>query len=481
MTTAIVWFRQDLRLADNPALFYACQSARQVVLLYIHAPDELAPWAPGAASRWWLHQSILSLQRELNSLGVTLIVRAGTSSGVLHGLAGEIGAAVVHANALYEPAAQRRDKEVSRSLAGIGVDLRLHHGNLLFAPGSVLNKQGEPYRVFTPFWKNCQRALSVDSPLPRPEAIKGIGGLVTITLDQLGLQPSVSWCRGMQESWRCGEAAARDELEAFCSHALMAYGIGRDVPGIRGTSRLSPHLHHGEISPRQIVWCLQRQFQKAGVAGHVDTFIRELGWREFAHHILHFFPDTSESAMDGRFNHFPWQHDEVLLNAWQKGLTGFPIIDAGMRELWQTGWMHNRVRMIVASFLIKNCLVHWRTGARWFWDTLVDADLASNSMGWQWVAGSGVDAAPYFRIFNPILQSKKFDADGAYIRRWIPELSALSNRYLHSPWLAGPSELAAANVKLGATYPMPVLDLGETRDRALSCYRALGDYRACNP
>lgn len=481
MTTAIVWLRQDLRLADNAALYHACQSADRVLVLYVHAPEELAPWSPGGASRWWLHHSLQALQQALHKHGASLLIRAGSSLEVVRELVAQSGAEAVYCNALYEPAAVARDRAVAQQLQVLGVAWQQYHSNVLFAPGSVVNKQNSPYRVFTPFWRACLQALHVEAPLPPPTRIPGVDEITSNTLNRLGLLPTIAWDKGLREAWHAGEDAAHEVLEEFCSAAIANYATTRDIPGVRGTSRLSAYLHFGEISPRQVVWRLQQALQSAGVANHAETYLREIGWREFAIHTLHFFPKTTDAAMDQRFNHFPWRNDAESLQAWQQGRTGFPIIDAGMRELRCTGWMHNRVRMIVASFLTKNALLPWQEGARWFWDNLVDADLASNTMGWQWVAGCGVDAAPYFRIFNPVTQSKKFGGNGDYIRQWVPELSALPSRWIHEPWLVSPCQLATANVRLGGNYPLPILELAKTRACALQAYKSLAEYSSAAP
>lgn len=479
MTTAIVWFRNDLRVADHPALHHAAASGARVLPVYIHAPEELAPWQPGSASRWWLHHSLHALRETLARLGATLVIRRGASADCLRQLAGESGAREVHWNRAYEPAAAQRDRVVTEQLTAAGIACRPHHAALLFEPGSVLAQTGRPYQVFTPFWHACQRQAASPTPLGSPHALPPPAGRFdTLTVDALGLLPSLPWYTGLHDTWRPGESAAHQRLQAFCQSALADYPHWRDFPDRPGTSRLSPYLHFGEITPQQITWTLRDYAQRAehpGIVRAVEAVLRQLVWREFAHHILHHFPHTADAPLNPRFRDFPWRHDPALLRAWQLGHTGVPIVDAGMRQLWQTGWMHNRVRMLVASFLVKNCRIHWREGARWFWDTLIDADLANNSLNWQWVAGCGADAAPYHRIFNPVLQGEKFDRNGRYVRRWLPELAALPDRWLHQPWLAPRAELAAAGVQLGRDYPEPVVDLAATRRQALALFRGADD------
>lgn len=484
MTTTLVWFRNDLRVADHPALHDALAAGDAIVPVYIHAPEEQAPWPAGAAGNWWLHQSLNALNGTLARLGSRLIIRRGDSAAELLSIIKQSGATDVHWNRCYEPAAIARDRRVAQQLSDAGVQCHQHHAGLLFEPGTLLNKTGEPYKVFTPFWRICQQRLAPLAPLSSPSGLPMVsGGLSSLALTELDLLPSKPWYAGLHDTWQPGEAGAHQRLRAFCQSALALYPQWRDYPDRPGTSRLSPHLHFGEITPQQILWTLNdwaHRGETSGLTQAAESLIRELGWREFAHHILYHFPHTTDRPLNPRFGELPWRQDaQHLLHAWQLGQTGFPIIDAGMRQLWQTGWMHNRVRMIAASFLVKNCRIDWRQGARWFWDTLVDADLANNSFNWQWVAGCGADAAPYFRIFNPVLQSKKFDPEGRYLQRWLPELAPLPKRWIHQPWTAPHPVLDAAGIHIGADYPAPVLDLDQTRRDTLDLFRAhLGPHTA---
>lgn len=467
----IIWFRRDLRVSDHAALTAACESGRPVLPVYIHAPDEEKPWAPGGASHWWLHHSLAVLQKQLEKKKSRLIIRKGPVQDILMDVMKEAGADAVYWSRQYEPAALKRDTTVKQALKEQGFTAKSFNASLLFEPWSVENKSGKPFQVFTPFWKNCLNQDEPSEPLPPPKSIPSPKAWPdSLELDDLKLLPRINWDAGFYEEWTPGETGAQKQCGLFCDEIMAIYKEGRDIPGKRGTSRLSPHLHFGEISPRQI-WHWAQQVvassDEKGVVRGAEHFLREVGWREFAYHLLYHFPHTPDKALREEFNDFPWVEDSEGLRAWQKGMTGYPVVDAGMRELWHTGWMHNRVRMIVASFLVKDLLVAWQEGAAWFWDTLVDADLASNTLGWQWTAGCGADAAPYFRIFNPILQGIKFDGDGAYVRKWVPELAKLPDDYLHKPWEAGPLILKAADVKLGESYPEPIVDHGKARDRAL--------------
>ena len=477
--TAIVWFRRDLRLADNPALNMALERHARIIPLYIHAPHEQDAWMPGAASRWWLHHSLLSLDQSLKQRGSHLVVRtADTCLDVLQALIAESGATHVYWNRLYEPHAMKRDRQITTTLIEAGIQVSTCNASLLFEPEEIAKQDGTPYRVFTPFWKACLRQETpfalTDSPARLPAVSQGIA---TVKIETLALLPSIRWDSGLASSWQPGESAAEVCLDSFLDDAVSVYPTGRDRPDRQHTSRLSPHLHFGEISPQRVV-SRARQFAAAqsmpGLVTGTDAFIREVGWREFASHLLYHFPHTTDKPLYGHFEQFPWRTEYTGdLEAWQRGQTGIPVVDAGMRELWHTGWMHNRVRMIVASLLTKNLLIPWQAGARWFWDTLVDADLASNTLGWQWTAGCGADAAPYFRIFNPVTQANRFDPQGYYIRRWIPELAGLPDRYLASPWTAPDTVLATAGVRLAKDYPAPLVDLKVSRAAALERYQSI--------
>jgi deoxyribodipyrimidine photo-lyase len=412
----LVWFRQDLRLADNPALAAAVERRAPIVPVYIWAPEEEGAWPPGAASKWWLGRSLAALAADLEKRGSRLIVRKGPTEDALARLLAETGAGAVFWNRRYEPAVVARDARVKSSLRAQGVVAESFNGSLLFEPWSIANQAGKPFRVFTPFWRACMsRSLAPpagDAPKrPRPPE----SWPASLAVSDLELKPSIDWASGFREVWQPGEAGAAGQLKRFLKEAA-GYQVNRDRPDMLGTSRLSPHLHFGEIGPGQI-W---------RAAPESQAYLRQLVWREFAYHLLFHFPETAQRPLRAEFARFPWKADPARFRAWTRGKTGYPLVDAGMRELWHTGWMHNRVRMVVASFLVKHLLIDWREGAAWFWDTLVDADLANNTLGWQWVAGCGADAAPYFRIFNPAIQAAKFDPDGAYVRRWAPDSGGLA-------------------------------------------------------
>ncbi len=471
--TAVVWFRRDLRLADHPALVAACERAERVVALYVHAPEEEGEWAPGAASRWWLHHSLQALDEALRARGASLIVCRGPTLEALRQVVAETGATQVYWNRLYEPAIVTRDTSIKAALREAGLTCESFNSALFFEPWEVRTGQGGPYRVFTPFWKACRAQLDTrPAPLPAPRRIPAPSPVPSsLPLDSLALLPTIPWDGGMRAAWQPGEAGALRRLEAFCESSLGRYDDGRNRPDQPWSSRLSPFLHFGELSPRQCLAATRNALLDApGDEKAAESFIRELGWREFAHHLLHHYPETPTRPLDARFEQFPWERNDAWLEAWQRGRTGYPIVDAGMRELWTTGWMHNRVRMIVASLLTKNLRQPWLAGARWFWDTLVDASLANNTLGWQWTAGCGADAAPYFRIFNPVLQAERYDPDRAYLRRWVPELARLPDSHLHRPWQAPASMLAEAGVRLGVDYPAPIVDFPASRTAALDAY-----------
>jgi deoxyribodipyrimidine photo-lyase len=472
--TALVWFRRDLRLTDNPALLHALANAERVAPLFVFAPDEEQPWAAGAASRWWLHHSLAALAERLRQLGSRLVVQRGPSQAALLRSIRETDATLVCWNKLYEPAALKRDAEVAAGLDREGVTVEQSNGALLFEPGTILNGQKLPYRVFTPFWRTVEKALpSLAVPRKAPRKLPAVPRKLTgIEIADLQLLPTIPWDQGLAETWTPGEAGALKRLKQFTKH-VASYPSGRDRPDRPETSRLSPHLHFGDIGPRQIVAALRHSSAGAAQSRGGDSYLRQVGWREFAHHLLFHFPQTTDAPLDARFAKQKWRRSRADLRAWQRGATGIPLVDAGMRELWRTGWMHNRIRMIAASVLTKNLQIHWLEGARWFWDTLVDADLANNTLGWQWVAGCGADAAPYYRIFNPVLQAKRFDPQRNYIRQWLPELARLPDRWIHQPWAAPDAVLQQAGVELGVTYPKPVVDLRESRHRALQVYSQL--------
>jgi len=472
----LVWFRNDLRLEDNPALLAAVESGAPVIPIFVWSPQEESPWAPGAASRWWLHQSLTRLDQALRRKGVRLVVRRGPALAALRSLRAETGASAVFWNRCYEPAVLQRDTKLKAALRADGLEVRTFNASLLFEPWTVRTKAKKPFQVFTPFWKACL-AGAAPPPLAAPRHVDGPARWPeSVGLEALELQPRVDWASGLRQTWRPGESGAHEQLERFVDEALVHYPDGRDRPAMALTSRLSPHLRFGEIGPRQVWQAVNASAfaeEMPGLLRGAEVYLRELGWREFAYHLLFHFPHTTELPLRREFEHFPWDEDERSLRAWQRGRTGYPIVDAGMRELWATGWMHNRVRMLVASFLVKDLLLPWQSGAAWFWDTLVDADLANNTLGWQWTAGCGADAAPYFRIFNPISQGEKFDPAGDYVKRWVPELAGLPAQWIHKPWQAPPSVLAAAEVAIGRTYPAPIIDHAAARRRALAALASI--------
>jgi deoxyribodipyrimidine photo-lyase len=448
MPTTLLWLRHDLRLDDNPAL--AAAAARgAVVPVFIWAPEEEAPWEPGAASRWWLHQSLEKLTAAFQKAGAPLVIRRGPSLDALRTLAKEVSATHVAWNRRYEPAAVKRDTAIKKALLADGLQVESFNGSLLFEPMHVATKEGKPYQVFTPFWRALLAREEPAEPLAAPRKLApATKRLKSLSIESLGLLPKIDWAGTMRTTWKPGEAGAATRMDRFLERALAGYGTERDRPDHDGTSALSPHLHFGELSPRRL-WHAVREAvggkPAAKIAGSPEVYLRELGWREFANHLLYHFPHTPDAPLRADYARFPWAHDPVGLRAWQRGRTGFPIVDAGMRQLWATGWMHNRVRMIVASFLVKDLRISWLEGAKWFWDTLVDADLAANTLGWQWAAGCGADAAPYFRIFNPTSQAEKFDPDDAYVGTWV--------------------DVQARD------YPEPIVDHAEARKRALEALK----------
>jgi deoxyribodipyrimidine photo-lyase len=465
----LVWFRQDLRLGDNPALATAAASGRPVIGVFVLDDVSPGPWSMGGASRWWLDGALRRLREGLDGVGIPLVLRRGDCEVEIPRLVAEAKAAGVYWNRCYEPFARRRDEALKTALTKAGIDARSFKASLLFEPWEVRTKTGGDFKVFSPFLRAClaKGVEAVPLPVPQTGAPSAWSGR-SDALEDWALTPSApDWAGGLRATWTPGEAGARARLEAFIL-ACAGYGENRNRPDLEATSRLSPHLHFGEISPLQ-VWCAIAHLEH----GDADKFRSEIIWREFATHLLYHFPDLPERHWNATFDAFPWREDAAFLRAWQKGQTGIPIVDAGMRELWTTGYMHNRVRMIVASFLTKHGLIDWRAGEAWFWDTLVDADLANNSASWQWVAGSGADAAPFFRIFNPVTQSEKFDPDGVYVRRWVPEVRALPNTSIHAPWTATNIQLNDANVSLGKSYPAPIVDLANARQRALAAFNSL--------
>ncbi|HEX5080198.1 MAG TPA: deoxyribodipyrimidine photo-lyase [Geminicoccaceae bacterium] len=471
MPPVLHWFRQDLRLGDNPALSAAVAGGGSVIPVFVLDEQTPGAWTPGAASRWWLHHSLAALGESLRQRGAPLVLRRGPALEVLPRLAKESGAGALFWTRCYEPYAARLEAALASTLAERGIECRRFGGNLLYEPEAIATADDQSFRVFTPFWRACSRRPEPKPPLAAPERIPAATEPPrSERLEDWQLLPVPDWAGGLRASWTPGEAGAKAHLTAFVDGALARYGKERDRVDLAATSRLSPHLHHGEISPRQC-------WHAASAVPGARAFLRELGWREFSYHLLHHFPTMPERSFRPEFEHFPWHSDRRLLERWQRGLTGFPIVDAGMRELWHTGWMHNRARMVTASFLTKHLLTPWQDGEAWFWDTLVDADLSNNAVSWQWVAGCGADAAPYFRIFNPVLQGQKFDPEGDYVRRWLPELTKLPTADLHAPWQASEPTLRDAGVRLGENYPRPIVDHREARRRALAAYEEVKEGR----
>jgi deoxyribodipyrimidine photo-lyase len=513
---SLVWFRRDLRLSDNPALRAASRHAGPVVPVFVWEPEEGGSWAPGAASRYWLHHALAALDADLHHLGSRLTLTHGNPEEALTGLARDSGAAAVFWNRCPEPAAAATETRVEQALRTAGFETGAFGSALLFEPEDLRTSTGGPYRVFTPYYRACLARHHHRVPLAAPRRLAAPARWPrSLALGELALEPSIEWAAGIRRFWArdaqtargggrsagepaprasspgIGERSAHLRLRAFAADGAARYETGRDRMDRDETSRLSPHLHFGEITPRQVWDAVGRQVAAranlpaagAGSRGHragaadgaraldsADAFLRQLLWREFAHHLLHHFPDTLEKPLRPEFARIPWRRSRRDLRAWQRGETGYPIVDAAMRQLWETGWMHNRARMIVASFLVKDLLLPWQAGARWFWDTLVDADLANNTFGWQWAAGCGADAAPFFRIFNPVLQGRRFDPAGDYVRRYVPELRGMTVRWIHAPWEAPAAELRRAGVRLGQHYPRPIVDHAEARDRALAAY-----------
>ena len=470
----IVWFRQDLRLNDNPALHHAASSGKPVVALFVldEASPDVRPF--GAAQKWWLHHSLVSLATDLEKQGLSLLLLRGPAEAVIDSVRLASGADAIFWNRRYGAGEQSVDSTIKKSFADRGETARSFDGLLMHEPAKVQTGTGTFYRVYTPFWRNFRANAQVRRPLPVPSDIKAAEHKVEgDELDAWQLLPTnPDWSGGIAAEWTPGEAGADRRLKAFCKSDLGAYNEARDHPGPDRTSKLSPHLRFGELSPHQL-WhaCLDNSHAAGDKAREV--WAKELVWREFSYHLLHHFPGLADDNFQSKFDSFPWLENGDALRRWQKGQTGYPIVDAGMRQMWNTGWMHNRVRMIVGSFLVKHLLIDWREGERWFWDCLVDGDPASNTASWQWVAGTGADAAPYFRIFNPMMQGEKFDNSGQYVRQYVPEIAALPDTYIHTPWEAPASVLAEAGITLGETYPSPIVDHKTARTRALNALNSI--------
>ncbi len=472
MTTqnpVIVLFHQDLRLSDHAALSWAAARG-PVVPLFVWNDALPVTVKPGGAARWALREALKDLSENLAKRSISLVIRRGHAIEQILELAREIKAQAVSWHRRYETPLATEDEALIAALTAQGIEAKRHEGSLLFPPETIRTGSGTPFKVYTPFSKACRASTLPTPPLPAPSSLNGLMGLKSLAVDDLNLLPKTAqWPKNLSHNWTVSEAGAADCLTTFLTKGAAVYKDKRDRPDIEATSKLSPYLHHGLISPRQVWHAVENAVaQQKCSAANAEKFLNEILWREFSWHLLHHFPSMIDAPMQPNFAHFPWRDDPKNLVAWQKGLTGYPIIDAGMRQLWQTGWMHNRVRMIVASFLVKDLLIDWREGMAWFWDTLIDADYGSNTASWQWVAGCGADAAPYFRIFNPMLQSAKFDPDGAYIKRWVPELATLPATYIHEPWQAPSEVLTHAGIKLDFTYPRPIIDHSAARSKALA-------------
>lgn len=468
---SIVWFRQDLRIEDQPALNAAIAKGGSVIPLFVWAPDEEKEWAPGAASRWWLHGALHRLEKKVKGLGLNLIVRKQSSIQAIADIVKQTGADALFANQRYEPCAIKQEHMIKQALAKQNIPVHFFNGSLLFDPSEILNKQQKPYQVFTHFWNYCTQFCACGPSLPAPKnAYAYQGTIASDSIEELKLLPNIAWDQGLYDRWQPNTLTCHDVLKHAVDSIVIHYHQKRDLLAEKGTTSFSPYLHYGEISPRMIWNEIRRRLDSEA---EVEIFLRQLGWREFAYYLLYHFPQMVSEPLRKNFSAFKWEDNPSMLQAWQKGMTGYPVVDAAMRQLWQTGWMHNRARMIVGSFLVKDLLIDWKNGASWFWETLVDADLANNAMGWQWISGCGVDAAPYFRIFNPVTQGEKFDPNGDYIKQWVPELRFLSNKWIHRPWEAPELILRAAGVQLGTSYPRPIVDHAYARERALEIYAAL--------
>lgn len=468
----IVWFRRDLRLGDNQALRNAIGDADEIIPLYIWAPEEESPWQAGGASKWWLHHSLTELNNDLTAKGSYLLIRSGDSLVELEQLRKETNAKGVYWNRLYDPAIVERDKAIKSKLSSLDFEIKTFSGSMLKEPWEIKSSSGTPYKVFTPFWKKLKADYQHEKPLPTPRSILSPQSRSeSLDLSDIELLPKLPWDKEFYEVWTPGEQGAKQALTDFIGDEISTYKEARDNPALEGTSLLAAHLHFGEISPGQVWEAVTATVEKGDISSEsAEAFLRQLAWRDFSHQLLFNFPKTDVRPLRSEFESFPWEQNEQALESWQHGNTGFPLVDAGMRQLWKTGTMHNRVRMLVASFLVKHLLIRWQDGSKWFWDTLVDADLANNTMGWQWTAGCGADAAPYFRVFNPILQGEKFDPEGKYVSKWVPELKLIPKKWIHRPWEAPSQVLTDAGVVLGEDYPQPIIEHQEGRERALEAY-----------
>ncbi|MEO1651720.1 MAG: deoxyribodipyrimidine photo-lyase [Pseudomonadota bacterium] len=471
----IVLFHRDLRLMDHPALVAACETGAPVICLYIRDEDAEGRFALGGASKWWLHHALAAHADALEAAGNRLILRSGAIVGVLQDIVASHGCGGIYLSRGYEPWVVAREQAIHAAFTEADVAVKRFAGRLLIDPDTIRTKGGAVYKVYTPFWRAIFER-GVRAPIDAPATIRASEKHPdSEDLDSWDLLPTEpNWAEGFEPHWKPGADEGEARFLVFVDLGMAQYDTQRDRPDIDGTSRLSPHYHHGELSVAACYHAADAERSKGGKgATGAETFMKELVWREFSYHLLYHFPHLPTAPFKEQFAEFPWRSDADQLKAWQRGKTGYPIVDAGMRQLYEIGWLHNRVRMIVGSFLTKNLLLPWQDGEAWFWDCLVDADLASNSASWQWVSGSGADAAPYFRIFNPVTQSERYDPEGDYIRRFVPELANMPKKYIHAPWNAPQSVLDRAGVTLGDTYPLPIVDHKETRQRALDAYEKI--------
>lgn len=466
----IVWFRQDLRVKDNPALVAAAKRG-EVLAVYIHDTELDKQNQIGGASRWCLHQALAALSTSLEG---KLLLFKGCPLEVLQDLSEKHQINKIVWNRMYEPWAIARDSKIKAHFKQTNIEVESYNGSLLWEPMHILKKDGSPYKVYTPYFKNgCLQANSPRYPIDIGHISFVDCKHEGISVDTLELMPDIKWYKTIESLWDISEQGAKDRLEQFIQSAIQNYQDKRNIPSIKGTSLLAPYFHFGLLSPNQAWYAVLDAFGGSMEQKGVYTYLSELGWREFSYYLLYHFNDIQTRNFNRKFDNFPWQDKQKHLKAWQQGKTGVPIVDAGMRELWQTGYMHNRVRMVVASYLVKNLLIDWRHGERWFWDCLLDADTAANSASWQWVAGSGADAAPYFRIFNPVLQGEKFDKEGEYVKKYCPELKNLAKKYIHKPWEANTDVLSQAGIALGRDYPEPLVCLKASRTKALEAYASI--------
>ncbi len=468
----IVWFRRDLRIKDNESLIKAAELG-DIIALYIYDEQDI-----GGAQKWWLYHSLQSLRKDLSKYNIPLILRKGDTFDVIKDIAKQVQAGQVFWNRRYEPNSMKIDSEVKKKLKQNNIHAESFNSSLLFEPWTIQNNSGEFYKVFSAFWRGCMRSNqeprtpSLTTPFNNADNYKQIE---SDDLNSWQLLPQApDWSSKFSEFGVPGEDNAHKTMDKFIECGLQGYAKNRDIPSCKyGTSKMSAYLHFGEISPHQLWHKVMSMPSHEGMKKDVERYLAELGWREFSYHLLYNNNDLNQKEFNNKFKNFPWANNKEHLKKWQKGQTGYPIVDAGMRELWATGWMHNRVRMIVASFLTKHLLIHWKHGLEWFEDTLLDADMANNSASWQWVAGCGADAAPYFRIFNPIIQGKKFDPEGEYVRKWVPEIAKIPNKFIHAPWEADNNSLIENNIFLGKTYPKPIVDHAEARNKAMSAYQEI--------